>query len=168
MHHPVLTSIELELCVRGLGFVEVLAHTHLPDGTYYDTPRFHPVFKTEQKLDVPIYFHPTFSNPEVKKVPPHDGFYPRDVEMALSGWCAAFHCESGLHILRLFATSMFGKFPRLKIMIGHADKLLPYMPERNLEYSSRCSKASSRKRDLRQVWDQNTWYQQALLSNYPS
>ncbi|KAF4996349.1 hypothetical protein FDECE_12493 [Fusarium decemcellulare] len=157
MHDPESAAVELERCVRDLGFVGALIiPTHLPDGTYYDTPRFHPVFETAQKLDVPVYFHPTFPNPEVKKVL-YDGPYPPDVAMALSGWCAGFHYESGMHILRLFAAGLFDQFPHLKILIGHAGELLPYTLERNWQYSSRWSVASLRKRDLRQVWDNNIW-----------
>ncbi|KAJ3544928.1 hypothetical protein NM208_g2780 [Fusarium decemcellulare] len=141
MHDPASAAVELERCVRELGFFP---------------PSFHPVFETAQNLEVPVYFHPTFPNPEMEKVL-YDGPYPPDVGMALSGWCAGFHYESGIHILRLFAAGLFDQFPRLKILIGHAGELLPYTLERNWHYSSRWSVASSRRRDLRQVWDNNIW-----------
>ncbi|RYP72557.1 hypothetical protein DL769_004431 [Monosporascus sp. CRB-8-3] len=156
MYDPASAAVELERCVRDLGFVGALIPTHLPDGTFYDTPKFYPVFEAAQKLDVPIYLHPTYSSPAVKKLL-YDGPYPDDVALALSGWCGGFYYENGLHILRLFASGLFDRYPRLKIMIGHTGEMLPYMLERNLEYTAWWSNASSRKRDLREVWDNNIW-----------
>ncbi|KAF5023722.1 hypothetical protein F66182_4226 [Fusarium sp. NRRL 66182] len=156
MHDPDSAAVELDRSVRHLGFVGAMIPAHLPDGTFYDTPRFYPVFEAAQRLDVPIYFHPTFPTPEVRKAL-YEGPYPQDVAMSLAGWSAGFHFESGLNILRLFAAGLFDRFPRLKVVIGHAGELLPYLLERNWDYTSRWSVAASRTRDLRQVWDNNIW-----------
>lgn len=64
----------------------------------------------------------------------------------MAGW--GWHADTGLHVLRLFASGLFDKYPKLKIVIGHMGELIPYMLDRIVIMSNGWGK---RERGLRQV-----------------
>ncbi|KIM99208.1 hypothetical protein OIDMADRAFT_127738 [Oidiodendron maius Zn] len=151
MSQPAAAARELTRCVRELGFVGALVENHV-DGQFYDDERFWPVFETAQDLDVPIYIHPCF--PAENMVDYYKGNYDDSVAVALSAYGWSWHSETGLHILRLFASGLFDRLPRLKIIIGHMGELLPFQIERIIPGSQRWVK---RERGLREVWRNNIW-----------
>lgn len=156
MSDPTEAAIEFRRCVEDLKFVGVLIPTHLPDGTFYDTEKYHTVFETAQQLDVPIYLHPTKPTAQVKKAL-FEGPYHNDVATALSQWCGGFHYINGLHVLRLFASGLFDKFPRLKLIIGHTGEFLPFMLDRIVDFTKLWPDSTIRTRGLGDVWDSNIW-----------
>jgi predicted TIM-barrel fold metal-dependent hydrolase len=151
MSQPAAAARELTRCVQELGFVGALVENHV-DRQFYDDERFWPVFETAQELDVPIYIHPCF--PAENMVDYYKGNYEDSVAVALSAYGWSWHSETGLHILRLFASGLFDRFPRLKIVIGHMGELLPFQIERIIPGSQRWVK---RERGLREVWRNNIW-----------
>jgi predicted TIM-barrel fold metal-dependent hydrolase len=151
MNEPGTAANELERCVKDHGFVGALVDNHL-DGEFYDNKRFWPVFEKAEELDVAIYIHPTFASEEMMGY--YKGNYDDSVAMALSAFGWAWHTETGLHILRLFASGLFDRFPKLKIVIGHMGELLPFQLDRILAQSERWGK---RERGLREVWRNNIW-----------
>ena len=151
MREPAAAAQELRRCVQELGFVGALVDNHV-DGQFYDEERFWTVFETAQELDVPIYIHPCF--PAESMVGYYRGNYDDFVAVALSAFGWSWHSETGLHILRLFASGVFDRFPRLKIVIGHMGELLPFQLERIIGGSQRWAK---RERGLREVWRNNIW-----------
>lgn len=151
MNDPEAAASELKRCIQKLAFVGALIENHL-DGTFYDGERFWPVFATAQKLDVPIYIHPTFASDEMEQH--YQGNYPNEVGKALSAFGWGWHAETGHHILRLFAAGLFDRFPKLKIIIGHMGEMLPFQLERCILSSSRWGE---RRRGLDQVWKENIW-----------
>ncbi|MBC6310085.1 amidohydrolase family protein [Listeria sp. FSL L7-1582] len=50
---------ELKRAVEKLGFKGVLLKGNY-DNNYFDDPFFFPIFEMAEKLDVPVYFHPSF------------------------------------------------------------------------------------------------------------
>lgn len=116
MGEPELAAQELERCVTKLKFVGTLVDNH-HEGQFYDAERFWPVFEKAQELDVPIYIHPTFASEE--HFAHYKGNYDDGVALALSAFGWGWHSETGLHVLRLFASGLFDRYPRLKIVIGH-------------------------------------------------
>ncbi|KAK9242631.1 hypothetical protein V1506DRAFT_546932 [Lipomyces tetrasporus] len=116
MNQAAAAARELRRCVKVLGFVGALVENHV-DGQFYDDERFWPVFKTAQELDVPIYIHPCF--PVENMVGYYKGNYGDSVAVALSAYGWSWHSETGPHILRIFASGLFDRFPGLKIVIGH-------------------------------------------------
>ncbi|OJJ32715.1 hypothetical protein ASPWEDRAFT_52871 [Aspergillus wentii DTO 134E9] len=150
MAEPVAAAEELERCVRQLGFVGALVENHL-NGQFYDDERFWCVFAKAEELDVPIYIHPTFAAEDMMEH--YKGNYPDSVAMALSAFGWSWHTETGLHILRLFASGVFDRFPKLKIIIGHMGEMLPFQIDRIYAVSERWGK----KRGLREVWRENIW-----------
>lgn len=113
---PKAAASELSRCVTKLGFVGALIDNHY-EGQFYDNEKFWPMFEKAQELDVPIYIHPTFASEEL--FPHYKGNYGEGVALALSAFGWGWHSETGLHVLRLFASGLFDRFPRLKIIIGH-------------------------------------------------
>ncbi|KAJ4477490.1 putative metal-dependent hydrolase [Lentinula aciculospora] len=149
MADPQDAAEELTRTTKELHFVGALVDNHL-DGRFYDDPFFWPVFERAQELDVPIYIHPTFPSENTKQQ--YQGNYSENTAhmLGIAGW--GWHADTGLHILRLFASGLFDSFPRLKIIIGHMGELLPFQLDRIFPMSERWGKHV---RGLRQVWQEN-------------
>ncbi|OJK05120.1 hypothetical protein ASPACDRAFT_56517 [Aspergillus aculeatus ATCC 16872] len=143
-------AAEMERCVQELGFVGALIENHT-DGKYYDDERFWPVFAKAQALDVPLYIHPTFAADSMMEY--YRGNYDDSVALALSAYGWAWHTETGLHVLRLYASGVFDRYPRLKIVIGHMGEMLPFQLERVFTVAERWG----RERSLREVWRDSIW-----------
>ncbi|KAB8076262.1 hypothetical protein BDV29DRAFT_200347 [Aspergillus leporis] len=151
MSKPGAAVKELERCVTKLGFVGALVDNHV-EGEFYDAERFWPIFEKAQELDVPIYIHPSPASDSMMEY--YKGNYDDSVALALSAYGWAWHTETGLHVLRLFASGMFDRFPKLKIVIGHMGEMLPFQLDRVFAIAERWGK---RERVLREVWRNNIW-----------
>ena len=101
MSEPAAAAKELERCVKQLSFVGALVENHL-DGQFYDDERFWVDFEKAQELDVPIYIHPSFASDSMLEH--YKGNYSDSVALALSAYGWGWHTETGLHILRSFAS----------------------------------------------------------------
>ena len=156
MGDPAEAASELERCIRHLpGFVGALIDSHLADGQFYDNERFWPVFAKAEDLDVPVYIHPTFASDSMMEQH-YEGNYSDSVALALSAFGWGWHVETGLSILRLFASGLFDRFPHLKIIIGHMGELLPFQIDRVFAVSDNWGGAK-RQRGLREVWRNNLY-----------
>jgi 5-carboxyvanillate decarboxylase len=99
---------EMERAIRTLklnGFV-VNSQTH---GEYFDDPKYWPILECAEALDRCIYIHPRG---------PAEGkgmfqYYGMDSAM----W--SYGVEVGTHAVRMMASGVFDRFPKLKICIGH-------------------------------------------------
>ncbi|KAK9235943.1 hypothetical protein V1525DRAFT_239848 [Lipomyces kononenkoae] len=151
MCEPIAAAEELARCVNDLGFVGTLIDNHL-DGQFYDDECFWPVFEKAQELDVPIYLHPTFATEDMLKH--YKGNYSDETAVALSAFGWGWHVETGLHILRLYISGLFDRFPRLKIIIGHMGELLPFQLNRIFPQAGRWAK---HERSFKEVWESNIW-----------
>lgn len=122
MQDPEAAASELTRCVKELGFKGALVNgfTQLnePDSAlYYDLARFDPLWETMEKLDAPFYLHPR--NPMASQLRIYEG-HPW-----LQGSAWAFGVETATHALRLMASGLFDRYPRLKIILGHLGEGLP-------------------------------------------
>jgi predicted TIM-barrel fold metal-dependent hydrolase len=151
MREPSIAAQELTRCIRELGFVGALIENHV-DGKYYDGEEYNPVFQAAQDLDVPIYLHPTW--PSEDMAPRYTGNFSTGASASLGASGLGWHSETALHILRLFASGLFDRFPKLKIIIGHFGEMLPFMLQRVCGLSLRWGDF---KRSFKQVWDENIW-----------
>jgi len=158
---PLAAAAELARCVQDLGFVGALLDNHL-DGEFYDAAKFWPVFEKAQELDVPLYIHPTFASE--KMLEHYKGNYDDAVAQQLSAFGWGWHSDTGLHILRLFASGLFDRFPKLKIVIGHMGELLPFQLDRCINITNRWT---NRERGLKQVWDENIWVTTSGMFSLP-
>ncbi len=120
---PPAAAAELERAVSELGFKGALINGHMR-GRFLDDEFFWPIFERAEALDVPIYLHPTPPPPQVKEayfsgLPGITGQV-----LALAGW--GWHCETGLHSLRLVIGGVFDRFPKLQVVIGHMGENIPF------------------------------------------
>ncbi|TKA83656.1 hypothetical protein B0A55_00441 [Friedmanniomyces simplex] len=152
MLDPPAAAAELERSVRTHGFLGALVN-NTTDGIFYDDEKYWPTFERAAQLDVPIYLHPSFPSEEMAEH--YTGNYSDRAAFMLSiaGW--GWHTETGLHVLRLFASGLFDKYPKLKIIIGHMGEMLPFAIDRILPMSKVWG---PKERDLKTVWDENLWH----------
>lgn len=126
-NRPSAAADELHRCVTELGFVGALING-TTRGRFLDHPRFEPILKAAEDLDVPIYLHPS-----VPPKPVLDTYYnglatPVDRMLAMSAY--GWHFETALHALRLIVHGVLDRFPRLQIILGHMAEGLPFHIER--------------------------------------
>jgi len=161
MHDPPAAVAELTRCIKELNFVGALVSNHV-DGHYYDDESYWSIFERAQELDVPIYLHPTF--PPKDMMSHYKGNFPDQVAFFLSSFGWGWHSDTGLHILRLFASGLFDRYPRLKIIIGHMGEMLPFMLDRIYAFTS---KMVRRERNMKKVWDENIWVTTSGMFSLP-
>ncbi|EME47816.1 hypothetical protein DOTSEDRAFT_167194 [Dothistroma septosporum NZE10] len=162
MQDPQAAATELERAVKNHNFLGALINNHLEDGTMFDDQNFWPVFAKAVELDVPIYIHPNYPGSNLRDY--YKGsFSPMSaIMMSTAAW--GWHSDCGLHILRLFASGLFDKFPTLKIVIGHMGEMLPFMLERTIHTTRNWGTFD---RDLRTVWKENIWVTTSGLFTLP-
>jgi predicted TIM-barrel fold metal-dependent hydrolase len=110
---------ELERCVKDLGFVGWNTHAHYGD-SYLDEKQYRPILERAEKLNVPIYLHPTVS--AISQVKTY-GF-------PLAGPPFGFGFEVFLCLMRMIYSGIFDEFPRLAVILGHLGEGLPFLIER--------------------------------------
>ncbi|KAK4186283.1 hypothetical protein QBC35DRAFT_501618 [Podospora australis] len=152
---------ELHRCITGVThhFVGALIDSHvlLPpsnDPVYYDSPSYHPFWATAESLQVPIYLHPTWPAPSTSPLYTGPSLSPgASASLGSSGF--GWHADTCLSFLRLFASGLFDRYPKLKIIIGHFGETLPFMLGRIQVLSKQ--RWGNFQRDFRTVYDENLW-----------
>jgi uncharacterized protein len=120
---PAEAADELERAVTQHGFKGALIHGHVR-GRFLDDRMFWPIFERAQRLNVPIYLHPTEPPPPVRNAY-YAGLPERTASaLATSGW--GWHVDTGLHALRLVAGGVLDEYPGLQIMLGHMGEAIPF------------------------------------------
>ncbi|KAI0182125.1 amidohydrolase 2 [Hypoxylon sp. FL1284] len=154
MSHPDLAAAELKRVVKELGLLGAMIDNHLEDMTHYDDERFWPVFEMAERLDVPIYIHP--SPPSASRIKDaFEGNYSAAVARGLSSAMWGWHEDTGLHVLKLYLAGLFERFPKLKIIIGHMGEMIPMMVDRITAAAAIFSEGKAAK--FSDVWDRNIW-----------
>lgn len=126
---PVAAADELERAVTELGFLGAIVHSTLgTNGSFLDDHRYEPLLARAERLDVPLYLHP--SPPPAGLAELLYGGLPPNISRLLgnSGW--GWHAEAGLHALRLVVTGVFDRHPGLRLVLGHCGEMLPFMMAR--------------------------------------
>ncbi|PVI04067.1 amidohydrolase 2 [Periconia macrospinosa] len=138
--------------IEGVKFVGALIDSHTEKGVYYDGPEFDVFWEEAVKLDVPIYIHPTWPSDQqlASYEAPH---LPTPILTQILAFGFGWHSDTAMHIIRLYASGVFDRFPHVKIIIGHMGEMIPYMLQRIERMTSRWNK----KRSFRDVWDTNLW-----------
>ncbi|KAF8198715.1 putative metal-dependent hydrolase, partial [Mycena galopus ATCC 62051] len=164
MAFPEAAAAELERTVQELGFVGAMVDNSLADMTHYHEERFWCVWAAAERLDVPVYIHP--SPPSDKVVAERftgnwSGVLTKGLATGMWGW----HEEVGLHVVQLYAAGVFQKFPKLKIIIGHMGEMLPMMIAR-LD-SVKFLPASGLPK-FSEVWNRNIWVTSSGIFDVPT
>lgn len=120
---PEAAADELERAVRDLGFKGAMIHG-LTGGEFHDEKKFWPVFARAEKLDVPIYMHPSF--PDERIVDAYYKTYIKDYPMVMrAAW--GYTVETATQAIRMVLSGMFREYPNLKIVLGHMGETLPFL-----------------------------------------
>jgi len=122
LQDPEAAAQELTRCVKELGFKGMLANGFSQAGDpnlplYYDLPQYLPFWQVVEQLDVPFYLHPRRALPQDSRI------YEGHRWMTGAAW--GFAHETSVHALRLMASGLFDKHPRLTILLGHLGEGLP-------------------------------------------
>lgn len=152
MADPAACVTELTRCVRKLGFVGALVDNHA-NGTYYDGEAYGPFWEAVQDLDVPVYLHPTWPT-DAMRTALYSGNFSNSAALSIGTSGFGWHSDVAMHFLKLFASGLFDRLPRLKIIVGHMGEMLPFMLDRIVILSARWG---ARDRPFREVWDSNIW-----------
>lgn len=123
MQDPDAATRELQRCVKELKFVGALVNGFSQIGAkesmvYLDDPRYRGFWAECEKLGVPFYLHPRNPLPSAAQI--YEG-HPW-----LLGPTWAFGQETAVHALRLMASGLFDRHPKLQIVLGHMGEGLPY------------------------------------------
>ena len=123
MQDPDGATRELVRCVKELKFRGALVNGFSQIGdpnsmVYLDDKRYAGFWAECEKLDVPFYLHPRNPLPSASQI--YEG-HPW-----LMGPTWAFGQETAVHALRLMASGLFDRHPRLQIILGHLGEGLPY------------------------------------------
>jgi uncharacterized protein len=123
---PDAAAGELERAAGELGFVGALVHSTLgPNGAFLDDARFGPLLDRFERLDVPLYLHPAPPSAALREAL-YSGLPPAiAARLATGAW--GWHAEAGLHVLRMVATGVLDRHPRLRLILGHCGEMLPFM-----------------------------------------
>ncbi|KAF2760657.1 amidohydrolase 2 [Pseudovirgaria hyperparasitica] len=151
MADPVGAAGELRRCVKEFGFVGTLIDNHV-NGQHYEGDEYLKFWKTAEELDVPVYLHPTW--PSEDMVPRYEGNFSTGAALSIGSSGFGWHADTQLHVLKLFASGLFDKCPKLKLIIGHMGEMIPFQLERITYISSRWG---NRKRSFQEVYDNNIW-----------
>jgi predicted TIM-barrel fold metal-dependent hydrolase len=120
---PAAAADELERTVAELGFKGAMIHG-LAGGLFLDDRRFWPIFARAERLDVPIYLHPSVPHPAVMDAYYRD--YAKDFPMVIrAAW--GYTVETATQAIRLVLSGLFDAHPRLKIILGHLGETLPFL-----------------------------------------
>jgi gamma-resorcylate decarboxylase len=122
LQDPDAAARELIRCVKELGFKGALVNgfSQGDDPTvplYYDLPQYLPFWAELEKLGVPFYLHPRRALPQDSRI------YEGHRWMTGAAW--GFGQETTVHALRLMASGLFDKHPRLTVVMGHLGEGLP-------------------------------------------
>ena len=119
---PEAAADELERTAK-LGFKGAMLHG-LSNGEFLDDKKFWPIFARAEKLDLPIYLHPSQPHPDVIKT--YYAGYVKDFPMLpRATW--GYTVETATLAIRLVLSGVFEKHPKLKIILGHLGETLPFL-----------------------------------------
>ncbi|KAK4162387.1 hypothetical protein QBC43DRAFT_321842 [Cladorrhinum sp. PSN259] len=154
MKEPRAAAAELERAVKHLGLLGALVDNHTDDGQFYDSDRYEPFWQKAEELGVPVYLHPTWPASNTTSSSLYEGNFSEGASKSLGASGFGWHSETGLHFLRLFASGLFDRHPKLKIILGHMGEMIPFTLQRIVSLSRRWGEFD---RDFRKVWDENVW-----------
>ncbi len=124
---PEQAAQELEIRVNRQGFRGAVVNGNI-GGRYLDDQDFRPILECADRLQVPIYLHPSHPPKQIADIY-YGGFSPAVANnLAGPGW--GWHIDTAVHVIRLVMNGAFDKYPGLQIIVGHLGEGLPFMLQR--------------------------------------
>jgi 5-carboxyvanillate decarboxylase len=121
---------EMERATRELKLNGFILNSHT-NNEYLDDPKYWPILEAAEALDRCIYIHPRGASDGLKGP-------LRDYGMDSAMW--GYGVEVGTHAVRMMASGLFDRFPKLKICIGHMGEAVPFWIWRITFMNSRSQK----------------------------
>jgi 5-carboxyvanillate decarboxylase len=121
---------EMERAIRELHLNGFILNSHT-NNEYLDDPKYWPILEAAEALDRCIYIHPRGASDGLKGP-------LRDYGMDSAMW--GYGLEVGTHAVRMMASGLFDRFPKLKICIGHMGEAVPFWIWRITFMNSRSQK----------------------------
>ena len=147
--NPEAAADERERC-GAMGCKGAMLHG-LANGEFLDLPKYWPIYARAERLDVPVYMHPSLPHPAVL-----DAYYKDYMDdypmLARPAW--GYTVEAGTQALRLVLSGVFQKHPKLKILLGHLGESLPFQMWR---IDQALSRAGQKSLNFREVFTGNFW-----------
>ena len=119
---PQEAARELERATTQLGFKGAMIHG-MTNGVFHDDERFWCIYEVAEKLDVPIYFHPSFPAKAVSELY-YDKYAPDFPQVVRAAW--GYTVETATQAIRLILSRVFEKHPNFKVILGHFGETLPF------------------------------------------
>jgi 2,3-dihydroxybenzoate decarboxylase len=91
---------------------------------FIDDKRFWPIFEVAEKLDVPIYLHPSVPSAEVTRLY-YDDYASEFPTVIRPAW--GFTVETATVAIRLILSRALEKYSKLQIILGHLGETLPFL-----------------------------------------
>ena len=113
---PKRAAKEMQRAIQQLKLNGFILNSHTNDD-YLDDPKYWPILEAAEGLDRCIYIHPRAASAGLKGPL---GDYGMDSAM----W--GYGVETGTHVVRMMASGVFDRFPKLKICIGHMGEAVPF------------------------------------------
>ncbi len=166
MSDPKAAAEELRRCVQVLGFKGAMING-TAHGRFMDHPDFEVFFATAAALDVPLYFHPSIVNRQLR-----DAYYDNADPAFAARFASAgigWHFEVGVHVMRLIFAGVFDRHPNLQVIMGHWGELIPFYMDRINTFFP--ATASPLKHDFKYYMQNNVYitpsgmFNQAQLQN---
>jgi len=120
---PEAAADELERTTKELGFKGAMLHG-LANEMFLDDKKFWPIYARAEQLDVPIYFHPSLPQADVRRLYYDD--YVKDFPIVTrAAW--GYTVETATLAIRLILSGVFERHPKLKVILGHLGETLPFL-----------------------------------------
>ena len=127
---PAAAAKEMQRAIETLGLNGFIINSHT-NNEYLDHPKFRPILEAAETLDAPIYLHPRA--PARTMSEPYANY-------GMMGALWGFQAETSVHALRLILSDVFGRYPRLRVVLGHMGESIPYNIWR-IDYMSAAGRA---------------------------
>ena len=121
---------EMERAIRNLKLNGFMINSHT-NNEYLDDPKYWPILEAAEGLDACLYIHPRGASDGLKGP-------LRDYGMDSAMW--AYGVEVGTHAVRMMASGLFDRFPKLKVCIGHMGEAVHFWLWRITFMNSRAQK----------------------------
>lgn len=111
--------VELERCMKDLGFIGWLVDSNFSD-SHIDDDRYFPILEKLEEYRGVLYIHPT--------QPIDDRLKGLGPQLAAAPF--GFGIDVSIDLMRMICKGVFDELPGLKVMIGHLGEVFPYIMKR--------------------------------------
>ena len=147
---PDAAAVELERAIMSGNFRGAMLYGRTGD-LNADAPEFDDLYGTAERLGAPLYFHPQMPVSPVRKAY-YSGF-GEQVDAMFAGAGIGWYYDNGIQLLRIIASGVFDRYPKLQVIVGHWGELVLFY----LDHVQVMGGALKLERPLADYYRQNVW-----------